>query len=83
MGVPNLQPPERLRWLLREVPRRHDATEALTHETFTFCSLRPEPFRELDAWVAAYRRLWEERLDRFAKALDRKQKTRSTSKETT
>ena len=31
-------------------------------------SLRPEPFRELDAWVTQYRSLWEARLDRFAAA---------------
>ncbi len=35
-------------------------------------SLRPEPFRELDAWVAPYRRLWEARLERLGKALERK-----------
>jgi DNA-binding transcriptional ArsR family regulator len=40
-------------------------------------SLRPEPFRELEAWVTAYRRLWEGRLDKFAEALDRKQKARA------
>jgi len=40
-------------------------------------SLRPEPFRELDAWVGRYRNLWEARLDRFAEALDRKQKARA------
>jgi len=39
-------------------------------------SLRPEPFRELDAWVARFRSLWEARLDRFAAALDRRQKQR-------
>ena len=33
-----------------------------------FYSLRPEPFRELDAWVARYRNLWEARLDRFAQS---------------
>jgi DNA-binding transcriptional ArsR family regulator len=38
-----------------------------------FYSLRPEPFREIDAWLANYRRLWEARLDRFAVALDRRQ----------
>ena len=32
-------------------------------------ALRPEPFRELDAWLAQYRRLWEDRLDRFGAAL--------------
>jgi DNA-binding transcriptional ArsR family regulator len=40
-------------------------------------SLRPEPFRELDQWAAAYRSLWEGRLDKFAEALDRKQKART------
>jgi len=38
-------------------------------------SLRPEPFRELDAWVANCRGLWEARLDRFAGALEKKQRT--------
>ncbi len=32
-------------------------------------SLKPEPFRELEAWLAGYRSLWEQRLDRFAEAL--------------
>ena len=41
-----------------------------------FYSLCPEPFQELDAWVSAYRGLWEARLDRFAAALARKQKPR-------
>ena len=41
-----------------------------------FYSLRPEPFRELDDWVAKYRALWERRLDRFAAALERKQQAR-------
>ena len=27
--------------------------------------LRPQPFKELDAWLASYRRLWDERLDRM------------------
>ena len=43
-------------------------------------SLRPEPFRELDAWVARYRSLWEARLDRFAAELERRQKARGTKK---
>ena len=29
-------------------------------------SLRPEPLRELNAWVSQYRALWEGRLDAFA-----------------
>jgi DNA-binding transcriptional ArsR family regulator len=37
-------------------------------------SLRPEPFREIEAWIEGYRSLWEARLDRFAQALERKRK---------
>jgi DNA-binding transcriptional ArsR family regulator len=32
--------------------------------------LRPDPFRELEAWAADYRRAWEARLDRFGAALE-------------
>ncbi|MEO8243806.1 MAG: metalloregulator ArsR/SmtB family transcription factor [bacterium] len=32
-------------------------------------ALRPEPFAELDQWIAGYRALWSARLDRFAGAL--------------
>jgi DNA-binding transcriptional ArsR family regulator len=39
-------------------------------------SLRPEPFRELDVWLAGYRALWDARLDRFATALAKKQHSR-------
>jgi DNA-binding transcriptional ArsR family regulator len=39
-------------------------------------SLRPERFCELDAWLAAFRSHWETRLDKFAEALGRKQRTR-------
>jgi DNA-binding transcriptional ArsR family regulator len=46
-----------------------------------FYSLKPEPFRELDAWLDGYRRLWEARLDRFAEALERKQRARAKRKE--
>jgi DNA-binding transcriptional ArsR family regulator len=44
-------------------------------------SLRPEPFRELDAWVAGYRSLWEGRLDAFAQALDQRQQAREITDE--
>lgn len=32
-------------------------------------ALRPEPFAELDDWIASYRALWSARLDRFSGAL--------------
>jgi DNA-binding transcriptional ArsR family regulator len=37
------------------------------------CCLRPEPFRELDKWLAQYRNLWEARLDRLGAALEKQQ----------
>jgi len=40
-------------------------------------SLRPEPFRELEAWLAGYRSLWEQRLERFAEALEQRKPPRS------
>jgi DNA-binding transcriptional ArsR family regulator len=39
-------------------------------------ALRPEPFRELEVWLAGYRRLWEVRLDRFGAALEERRKDR-------
>jgi DNA-binding transcriptional ArsR family regulator len=33
--------------------------------------LRPEPLREIDAWIEPYRRLWTERLDRLDRHLQR------------
>jgi len=41
-------------------------------------SLRPEPFRELEAWLAGYGKLWERRLDRFAEALEQRNSSRSS-----
>jgi DNA-binding transcriptional ArsR family regulator len=35
-------------------------------------SLRPEPFRELDAWLTQYRSLWEARLDKLGLELERR-----------
>jgi DNA-binding transcriptional ArsR family regulator len=46
-------------------------------------SLRPEPFRELDAWVSRYRSLWEARLDRFGAKLERRQKARAAKRQET
>ena len=43
-------------------------------------ALRPEPFRELDAWLGDYRGLWDARLDRFELALEKKRQGRKTSK---
>lgn len=44
-------------------------------------SLEPEPFREVDAWLARYRALWEARVDRFGAALERRRKQKQQNKE--
>lgn len=47
-------------------------------------ALKPEPFRELEGWLAHYRDVWEQRLDRFGAALDKKrnaQRARDRSKD--
>lgn len=46
-------------------------------------ALRPEPFRALDSWLGDYRRLWEERLDRFGAALERRASERKDKDEET
>lgn len=44
-------------------------------------SLRAEPMRELESWVARYRQHWESRLDRFGAALEKRaQKRQEKSK---
>ena len=45
-----------------------------------FYALRAEPFREVDAWVGQFRKLWEARLDRFARALEKKPKARAAKR---
>jgi DNA-binding transcriptional ArsR family regulator len=45
-----------------------------------FYSLRPEPFRELDDWLAKYRGLWGRRLDRFGAALEERRNRQGTKR---
>src|ERR1700733_12247956 len=44
-------------------------------------SLKPEPFRALDKWLASYRSLWDARLDRLEEALEKKRKRSKTSRQ--
>jgi len=46
-----------------------------------YYSLRPEPFRALEAWLASYRNLWEARLDRFGVALEKQRTSQRADKE--
>jgi DNA-binding transcriptional ArsR family regulator len=40
-------------------------------------ALNADPFRELDAWVAGYRALWESRLSFLGAELERRQRARA------
>lgn len=40
--------------------------------------IRPEPLREVDAWIAPYRNLWEGRLDRLERHLQKMQDTKGS-----
>jgi DNA-binding transcriptional ArsR family regulator len=42
-------------------------------------SLKPQPFKELDDWLRSYRRLWEQRYDRFESILQELQKKENDS----
>jgi DNA-binding transcriptional ArsR family regulator len=44
-------------------------------------ALRPEPFRELEAWLSDYRQLWEARLDRFGAALEERRMADAAAKQ--
>jgi len=40
--------------------------------------LKPEPFQEMEAWLAPFRRLWSAHLDALERHLDRMDQTKST-----
>jgi DNA-binding transcriptional ArsR family regulator len=42
--------------------------------------IRPEPLREVDAWLAPFRRFWAAHVDALEHRLDRMGKTRRTGK---
>ena len=39
-------------------------------------AIRPEPFREVDAWLVPFRRLWATHVDKLERHLDRMAETR-------
>ena len=42
--------------------------------------LKPEPFREVDAWLAQFRRFWSAHIDALERHLDRMDPPKSTKK---
>jgi DNA-binding transcriptional ArsR family regulator len=44
--------------------------------------LKPEPFREVDAWLAQFRRFWSARVDALERHLDRMEESTATKRKT-
>ncbi len=44
--------------------------------------IRPEPFREVDAWLAQFRRFWSDHVDALERHLDRMNPSTPTKKKT-
>src|SRR5215469_9165506 len=45
--------------------------------------LRPEPFQEVDAWLAPFRRFWSAHVDALERHLDRMEQSTRTKRKTT
>jgi DNA-binding transcriptional ArsR family regulator len=56
-----------------KVLREAGIVSARTAAQQRFYRLEPEPFRELDEWLAPYRALWANHLDALAQHLDEKE----------
>ena len=44
--------------------------------------LKPEPFQEMDAWLAPFRQFWSAHLDALERHLDRMEQSRPTKRKT-
>src|ERR1700761_6762329 len=53
------------------VLREAGFVEATADAQRRFYRLKPEPFQELDMWLAQFRRMWEESVDALERHLDR------------
>jgi len=45
--------------------------------------LKPEPFQEVDAWLAPFRRFWSAHVDALERHLDRMEQSTRTKRKTT
>jgi DNA-binding transcriptional ArsR family regulator len=52
------------------VLREAGVVDARVHAQRRLYRVRPEPLREIDAWLAPYRALWSEHLDALERHLD-------------
>lgn len=58
------------------VLRDSDLVRARVDGSRRVYELRPEGLKEIDKWLAPYRRLWAASLDRLEREIDRRQRTK-------
>jgi DNA-binding transcriptional ArsR family regulator len=56
------------------VMRRAGLVEVRTEGQRRMYTVQPEPLRDIDAWLAPYRRMWAGSLDALERQLDRMEK---------
>ena len=64
------------------VLREAGFVEAMVDAQRRLYRLKPEPFQEVDAWLAPFRRFWEARVDALESYLDRMDQPAATKRET-
>jgi DNA-binding transcriptional ArsR family regulator len=62
------------------VLREAGFVESKVHAQRRLYRLRPEPLKELDAWLEPFRRFWSAHLDALERHLDRKEQSEKTSR---
>jgi len=62
------------------VLREAGFVESTVHAQRRLYRLRPEPLKELDAWLEPFRRFWSAHLDALERHLDRKEQSEKTSR---
>jgi DNA-binding transcriptional ArsR family regulator len=62
------------------VLREAGFVESTVHAQRRLYRLRPEPLKELDAWLQPFRRFWSAHLDALERHLDRKEQSEKKSR---
>jgi DNA-binding transcriptional ArsR family regulator len=62
------------------VLREAGFVESTVHAQRRLYRLKPEPLKELDAWLEPFRRFWSAHLDALERHLDRKEQSEKTSR---
>ena len=62
------------------VLREAGFVESTVHAQRRLYRLKPEPLKDLDAWLEPFRRFWSAHLDALERHLDRKEQSEKTSR---